>query len=267
MGETTSKPYREVHNFPGGVDIRGGGVNSSANADTGGNYETAGRTTNVTKGNDVRTHQGGTFETYKGDVDKSVSGGNNITCGHFWEIVGGSKIWRSGAAAEANSTNASITATQAAKSDDGSLNMNMASRLSNIAASITNATASIDADKVQMPEPSGNIQVDLLALVEYQRKMLMEYSVKSALKRALLAIKHEVEKMKKQAEETQKMWKRMGKAITDLNLMDVKEMATAPSDEEKQSNQVITKDQATRSQLGDKDASRTRKRNNGVSQL
>ena len=70
--------------------------------------------------------------------------------------------------------------------------------------------------------------------------MLMEFSLKSALRRALLAVKHEVDKMKKQAEETQKMWKRMGKAITDLNLKDLKQVATAPSDEEKQSNMVMT---------------------------
>lgn len=195
----------------------------------------------------MRTHQGGSFTTNRGDVDESISGGKNTTSGHVWEIVGGSKIWRSGAAAEANSTNAPIAATQAAKSDDGSLNLSIASRLSNISASIANATKSIDASQIQMPEPSGNIQVDLMALVEYQRQMLMEYSVKSALKRALLAIQHEVDKMRKQAEETQKMWKRMGKAITDWDLKDIRQMATAPSDEEKQANQTMTKDQATRS--------------------
>lgn len=75
----------------------------------------------------------------------------------MWEIIGGRKIWTDGSADEANSTNAPIAAMQAAKPDDGKENMGLTTRLSNIATSITNATTSIDGDKIKMPAPSGNI--------------------------------------------------------------------------------------------------------------
>lgn len=158
MAKKISDKYKVIHNYPGRTVSEQAGLSSNADARTGGDFTRDGRDTHVRRGDANQVQQGSNNRSTEGDDNESGSGGKNTSYGHVWEVVGGRKIWTDGSAAEANSTNGPIAAMQAAKPDDGKENMGLTTRLSNISASITNATTSIDGDKIQMPAPSGNIK-------------------------------------------------------------------------------------------------------------
>lgn len=221
-------------------------------ANVGAAAQTDGRKTQATRGVETNTNQGGKHETIIGEHSVGTTGNNTLTAGSMITVCG-SDMYKNGNTAAANKALKKSTALQAQNCDDKDKNFSIPTMLSNVARSIKNATVTLDTDG-GLYEPTGKLWFDLGQLVVYYKKQLMNFTLQATLKRILLAIKNELERMAAQIQETVKKFNKVVASIADLDFKNLKKLFTSPAKENKAGNSTLTNAQITNQVLGDKNA-------------
>lgn len=219
----------------------------------------------MNKGNGNQVNQGNSNSTTNGDKGDTVTGLRDIVSETKKEIVGSYKLYNSGNAAAANKGVAKIAATAAQGQNEKEPPIpSVSALLGNVAGSIGKATVSIDKSQVEGFEPSGDMVADFTKLAKYYIEMLSQFTIKNTLKRVLLAIKSEVEKIKIQLEETERLMKSIPKRWQEFKkkfAKNPKKALTPPSKEGQKVNKALTEEQAVKTVLEDQQKNIQKQRN------
>lgn len=200
----------------------------------------------VKKGGNTDITQGNKAQTVNGNTSSLTTGSDEKVTQNTIERVGSSKLYNSGNATAANRAIAPVAATQSQKGNDKGLFPSITTMLGDMSSSITNATISIDTSSFAPLSPTGDILYDIAQLVVYYEKMLTQFTIKNTLKRVLLAIQSEIEKIKIQMEETYRLLERIPEKLKQIKSMIVKNPKAAlqaPSDENKPGGKTLTEEQ------------------------
>lgn len=247
MGE---QDQQTVTKTPTGMVNRTADATQEANSHVGGTFEVKGggkRT--VKKGGDTSITQGNKAQTVNGNTSNLTTGSDEKVSQNTIERVGSSRLYNSGNATAANRSIAPVAATQAQKGDDKSFLPSITAILGDMSESITNVTTSIDMSSFTPFQPTGDLSVDFMQLVVYYQQMLTQFTIKNTLKKVLLAIQSEIEKIKTQLEETYRLLEKIPDRLTKIKsliLKDPKAALQAPSDENKPGGKTLTEEQTLR---------------------
>lgn len=222
---------------------------STATSHNGAQINAKGVKTETNKDARNSVNQGNQNTTVNGDSGSVVTGMRNPVSESSQEVIGSFKLFNSGNAQAANQIVGRVAAVAAQQGNDKQDSFSVSTMLGNISKSITGVTRSIDTVSDPSFQPTGDVLKDLTGLVQYYQKMLMEFTIKNTTKRILLAIQSEVEKLKIQFEQTEKLLKSIPKRWDELKRRISKNpMAalSAPSRENQQGSKTLTKKEAAK---------------------
>lgn len=222
---------------------------STATSHNGAQINAKGVKTETNKDAHNSVNQGNQNTTVNGDSGSVVTGMRNPVSESSQEVVGSFKLFNSGNAQAANQMVGRVAAVAAQQGNDKEDSFSISTMLGNVSKSITGVTKSIDTVTDPAFQPTGDILKDFMGLVSYYQKMLTQFTIKNTLKRVLLAIQSEVEKIKIQLEQTEKLLKSIPKrweALKNRMAKDPKAALSAPSKENQQASKTLTKKEAVK---------------------
>lgn len=222
---------------------------STATSHNGAQINAKGVRTDTNKDSRNSVNQGNQNTTVNGDSGSVITGMWNPVSESAQEVIGSFKLFNSGNAQAANQSVARVAAVAAQKGNDKDDNFSVSKMLGNVSKSITGATKSIDTITDPAYQPTGDILKDFVGMIAYYESVMVKFTIKNTMKRVLLAIQSEVEKLKIQFEQTEKLLSSIPKrweALKKRMSKDPKAALSAPSNENQQGSKTLTKKEAAK---------------------